>query len=293
MANEKWKYSLKLAHKSAATFPKYTKHETFVRNVARVAFRIAATDSFIYSIGCADVLRPLFPSSSAGIQPPRFSPRSADRLFILARPIKTNNFRSSRGCTSQTCKHRVSAFAVAERRLYRIYERLPVIFLFHVPRSPTFLGLNKYFVNSDISSRIILVSLLLLNIPWNESWRRVRRIKNCHGRSTKLLFENDPEIVVTHDPSFLPLTDEIGDVDGESSRLDWTAVGYYWLLSGSFKIYSYLFICEMNEGRSWISIAFPLSSLNFDPIAERTVPRISHTFPSILQYPNKYVSGEA
>lgn len=231
-----------------ATFPKYTKHETFVRNVARVAFRIAATDSFIYSIGCADVLRPLFPSSSAGIQPPRFSPRSADRLFILARPIKTNNFRSSRGCTSQTCKHRVSAFAVAERRLYRIYERLPVIFLFHVPRSPTFLGLNKYFVNSDISSRIILVSLLLLNIPWNESWRRVGRIKNCHGRSTKLLFENNPEIVVTHDPLFLPLTDErgeIGDVDGESSRLDWTAVGYYWLLS--FKIYLYLFICEMNE----------------------------------------------
>lgn len=55
------------------------------------------------------------------------------------------------------------------------------------------------------------------------------RIKNCHGRSTKLLFENN-EIVVTHDPSFLPLTDErgeIGDVDGESSRLDWTAVGYY------------------------------------------------------------------
>lgn len=200
-----------------------TKHETFVRNVARVAFRIAATDSFIYSIGCADVLRPLFPSSSAGIQPPRFSPRSADRLFILARPIKTNNFRSSRGCTSQTCKHRVSAFAVAERRLYRIYERLPVIFLFHVPRSPTFLGLNKYFVNSDISSRIILVSLLLLNIPWNESWRRVGRIKNCHGRSMKLLFQNNPEIVVTHDPSFLPLTDEIGDVDGESSRLDWTS----------------------------------------------------------------------
>lgn len=53
------------------------------------------------------------------------------------------------------------------------------------------------------------------------------RIKNCHGRSTKLLFENNPEIVVTHDPSFLPLTDEIEDVDGESSRLDWTAVGYY------------------------------------------------------------------
>lgn len=175
------------------------------------------------------------------------------------------------------------------------YLRTPPRDIF-IPRSPTFLGLNKYFVNSDISSRIILVSLLLLNIPWNESWRRVGRIKNCHGRSTKLLFENNPEIVVTHDPSFLPLIDErgeIGDVDGESSRLDWTAVGYYWLLSGSFKIYSYLFICEMNEGRSWISIAFPLSSLNFDPIAERTVPRISHTFPSILQYPNKYVSGEA
>lgn len=89
---------------------------------------------------------------------------SADRLFILAWPIKTNNFRSSRGCTRPpaniACPHSQPPF-ISYLRI-----RLPVIFLFHV--SPTFLGLNKYFVNSVISGRIILLPLLLLpNIIMN------------------------------------------------------------------------------------------------------------------------------